>query len=156
MGSVMNPREFRELATILAAKEDSTSAELRTAVSRAYYAVYNVAVDFLQKIGVKHAGGWEAHRMIPEALRYGSDEELSGAALELVDLRRMRWAADYDMQDREVEDQRTVQKLAARAKQAIKKMDGCQDDPARATLARGKIRGWAGSAEGARKGFTVL
>ena len=45
------------------------------------------------------------------------------------------------------EDQRTVQKFAARAKQAIKKLDDSEADSARFMDARIKIRNWAGSAD---------
>lgn len=151
----MNPRDYRDLASKLAAKADTTSAELRTAVSRAYYALFNVAVELLQKMRVKHVGGWEAHRLIPDALRFSGNRDLSIAAGELVDIRKMRWAADYDMGDDVVEHNRTVQKIAARAKQAIKKLDGCEADPTQYMDARIKIRNWAGSAEGVGKGFTL-
>jgi uncharacterized protein (UPF0332 family) len=140
----------------LAAKEDVTRAELRTAVSRAYYALYHVAVGLLKKMGVKHSGGWEAHQMIPDALRYSGNDHVIAAARELLDLRKARWAADYDMEDEAVEEQTRVHKLVARAKQAIKKLDNCEADAARFVEARIKIRNWAGSVEGVGKGFSLV
>jgi len=59
------------------------------------------------------------------------------------------------MEDTSVENHRLVQKVVARAKQFAKKFDECEGDPARFMEARVKIRNWAGSAEGAGKGFTL-
>ncbi len=151
----MNPRAFQELASVLATKADATSAELRSAVSRAYYALYNVAVALLKKMGVRHQNTGELHQLVPDALRYGRDESVGVATRVLVEIRKMRWSADYDMDDDAVEDQRTVRKLVAQAKQAIKKLDECQADTTRFIDARVKIRNWVGSAAGAGKGFSL-
>ena len=125
----MDPREFGILASRLAAGTDVMPVELRTAVSRAYYAAFNVATIFLKKLGVKLPVGWEGHKMLAIALRYGGDEKLTSASHEMDELRGFRWAADYDMQDVRVEQQRIVRKLCARSKQIIKKLDECEADP---------------------------
>lgn len=151
----MNPRDYGELASRLAAKADATPAELRTATSRAYYALYNVAVLFLEKMRVKIPKGGEAHKLVGEALRHCGDDNVAKAARDMDDLRMARWAADYEMADTVAEDQRRVQKSAARAKQAIKKLDECEANPTRFMEARIKVRNWAGSADGAGKGFTL-
>src|SRR5206468_1897350 len=119
---VMNPRDFLDLAGNLAASAAPTSAELRTAISRAYYAAYHVAVALLKKMGVHLPGGWEAHRLVGEALRNGGDAKVSAASRDLDELRKSRWAADYDMEDVAVENQRMVQKIVARARQIGKKL----------------------------------
>src|SRR5262245_4565058 len=123
LGGLMNPRDFSALSWKLASKDDCSSLELRTAISRAYYGAYNVAAEFLKKIGVKHAGGADAHRLIPEALRQSRDIQIDSAVADLDGLRKMRWSADYDMEARDVEDHRTIRKFTARAKQIIKKLD---------------------------------
>ena len=107
-------------------------------------------------MGVRHPQGWEGHKLVAEAPRYSGDPKVQAASRELDDLRKARWAADYDMGDDEVEHQRTVQKWAARARQAIKKLDECAADPQRLLEARRSTRNWAGSAEGAGKGFSLL
>ncbi|HEV3260817.1 MAG TPA: HEPN domain-containing protein [Gemmataceae bacterium] len=152
----MDPRDYLALASQLAVKEKPSPAELRTAVSRAYYAAFNAAVDLLKKMGVRHPDGWEGHKLVAEALRYSGDSKVQAASRELDDLRKARWAADYDMADDEVEHQRTVQKWVARARQLIKKLDECAADPQRLLQARITTRNWAGSAEGAGKGFALL
>jgi uncharacterized protein (UPF0332 family) len=59
----MNPRDYIDVAWALATKEQATPAELRTAVSRAYYATFNAVVALLRVWGVtlRKAGkviGW--------------------------------------------------------------------------------------------------
>jgi hypothetical protein len=152
----MNPREYAELASQLASKERPTIAELRTSVSRAYYSAFNVAIEFRKGIGVTAPEGWEGHKLVAEALRYSGDDKIGAASRELDDLRKARWAADYDMLDDHVEHQRSVQKWAARSRQINKKLDDCTTEEARLASARVKIRTWAGSVAGAGKRFTVF
>ena len=152
----MNPRDFGGLASRLAGGENPTTAELRTAVGRAYYSAFNVAVALLKKLKVQLPTGWEGHRLLAVAIRHCEDEHLTTVSHEFDELRAARWAADYDMQGVAVEDQRMVRKWCARAKQMIKKLDECEADPARFLEARVKIRNWAGSAEGAGKGFSLI
>jgi uncharacterized protein (UPF0332 family) len=151
----MNPRDYLAQASELVQKESPSAADLRTAVSRSYYATFHVAVALLKKSGIKAPEGWEGHKLVAEALRYTEDPQLQAAASELDDLRKARWKADYDMEDDDVEHQRTVEKSVARARQAVKKMDALEADSARLIQARNKVRTWAGSAVGIHKGFTL-
>jgi uncharacterized protein (UPF0332 family) len=152
----MNPRDFLMQASELVGKETPTAVDLRTAISRAYYASFNVAVALLKKMGIKAPDSWEGHKLVAEALRYSEDQKVQAASHELDDLRKARWKADYDMEDDEVEHQRTVAKFVARAKQAIKKMDECEVDAARFMQARNKVRTWASSSTGSQKGFILF
>ena len=45
----MNPREFLKVASELVA--GATPAKIRTGISRAYYAAYNVGVEVLTEMG---------------------------------------------------------------------------------------------------------
>src|SRR5436190_2161970 len=144
----MNPRDYLIQASDLVGKEAPTAADLRSAVSRAYYAAFNVAVALLKKMGVKAPENWEGHKLVAEALRYSEDQKVQAASHEMDDLRKARWKADYDMEDDEVEHQRTAAKFVARAKQAVKKLDECEADAARFTQARNKVRTWASSSAG--------
>jgi hypothetical protein len=92
---------------------------------------------------------------VTEALQNSGDVEVRASAAELTDLRKARWKADYDMEDAEVEHERTVRKVVARAKQCIKQLDACVADESRRRVVSTGIRRWAGSAAGASKGFTL-
>jgi uncharacterized protein (UPF0332 family) len=152
----MNPRRFFDVAGDLAASADPTPAELRTAISRAYYAAYHVAVGLLGRMGVRLPGGWEAHKLVGEALRNSADIKIAAASRDLDENRKFRWAADYDLGDSSVENQRFGQKIVARAKRIAKEIDACEADSARFIEVRIRIRNWAGSAEGAGKDFLLI
>src|SRR5437879_6346925 len=87
LGIVMDPRDFAGLASRLPAAETPTSAELRTAVSRAYYAAFNVAIDLLAKLGIKAPASWEGHKLVAVALRHCGDGMLTTISHEIDDLR---------------------------------------------------------------------
>ena len=76
----MNPRDFLIVASNLAGKDSPTAAELRTAVSRGYYALYNTAVEFVGKCRVKVLDNQEGHRAVPKALRACGDNNLRDVA----------------------------------------------------------------------------
>ena len=151
----MNPRDFLDTASRLSSSSSPTAADLRTSVSRAYYAAFNVALEFLRNAGVKPPDGWEGHRLVSEALQYSDDHEIRAGAAELTDLRKARWKADYEMDDTEVEYERTVRKLVARSRQMIRKLDNCSLDEVRRRDTSMKIRKWAQTADGSARGFIV-
>jgi uncharacterized protein (UPF0332 family) len=99
----MNPRDYADLAAQLANQETPSAADLRTAVSRAYYAAFNVVVALLESMKVKPPADWGGHKVVAEAMRHSDDRKLREVAWELDDLRKARWAADYDMEDDGVE-----------------------------------------------------
>lgn len=55
----MNPRDFHRLAARL--MTDFSPAAARTAISRAYYASYNVAVETLTEMGFRVSRGPAGH-----------------------------------------------------------------------------------------------
>lgn len=57
VGVKMDPRDFLTLASQLASGKNPSAADLRTAVSHAYYTVFNVAIDLLKKMRIKPPGG---------------------------------------------------------------------------------------------------
>ena len=109
----MDARDFLKLATELSQR--GRAADLRAAVGRAYYAVFNFAAEMLRgwKIPVtRNAGG---HGEILRYLSNSGDAELHRVQLELGRLRAQRNAADYDLAAKHVEDQKTVQASVAKA-----------------------------------------
>jgi uncharacterized protein (UPF0332 family) len=57
----MDPRDFSALAQNLAMMLNAEPSRYRTAISRAYYAAFLVALDFIQKAGVEPRSGHEGH-----------------------------------------------------------------------------------------------
>ena len=82
-----NPLDFLRTAEFLA-ERDSSEADLRTAVSRTYYAVLLTVVDSLGVIAGQHIHT----RAIGELTRYDQP-----AGLQLRQLKNLREIADYDL-----------------------------------------------------------
>lgn len=59
---MMGGRDFLDLAVRLS--EGRSEAELRTAVSRAYYAAFHVAKELLEDAGIALPNTAEAHRNV--------------------------------------------------------------------------------------------
>ncbi len=91
----MNERDFLTLAVSLAA--ESTEAAWRTAVSRAYYAVFHVARLLLQDLGFAIPRADRAHAYLTLRLQNCGNPQVGQAGTDLEDLRRLRNRADYDL-----------------------------------------------------------
>ena len=89
-----DPSGFLQLAASLSRKDGATEAELRTAVSRAYYAVFLHARERLAAAGrINPTGRGTDHELVIGALR-----SLGGSQGDQVDkLRRSRNRADYNL-----------------------------------------------------------
>jgi len=75
----MNPREFQQLASKLA--NGNSPAEFRTAISRAYYAAYNVGVEVLEQMGFRISEGPAGHGEVRHHLNNSGDIEMMRVAL---------------------------------------------------------------------------
>jgi len=114
----IKPEDFLELAKQLASRRDEAS--LRTAVNRAYYALFHngrrIVKDFRPHWPVPT--GPEVHKVLPDYLmRIGLDEQIPEfitLANEIKKLRRRRREADYDI-DKRFMSQKEVINLIRRA-----------------------------------------
>src|SRR5216683_5344874 len=97
----MNPRDFTRLASDLATK--GGSAECRSAISRAYYGVYNVATQFLELMGIQRPKQ-TYHLTLQYRLRASGDVEIEQLGDDLGDLCQRRNHADYKMDDKPSEN----------------------------------------------------
>ena len=95
----MNPTDFISLALKLA--NSRQEAELRTAVSRAYYGAFHAARELLEQCGVgfppKELLGADVHTKVRFCLANADDTETALIANKLSDLRSQRNGADYDL-----------------------------------------------------------
>jgi hypothetical protein len=146
----MDPRAFLDVAFALAHKDAPSAGELRTAVSRAYYGLYNTAVDFLDKCRVSVVDNQSGHRVVPGALRACGDVKLREAAATLDDLRNARWQADYMMTAAGPEHAGTVKRHVRHARQAINVIDACEQNVDRFREVKTSVRRWAATAANVR------
>ena len=96
----MNPADFHSLADRLV-RESGTGglspAACRTAVSRAYYAAYNVSVALLDHVGFATTNVGACHTHVQHALMNSGIEILVKVGSNLATLYAERRRADYEM-----------------------------------------------------------
>jgi hypothetical protein len=98
----MDPREFLKLAGRLTG--NSSPANNRTAISRAYYAAHLVTKNFLSDvIGLNIVKSGHAHGIVAKYMGNCDDIELDKLEKQLGDLQGMRIDADYEMELSNVE-----------------------------------------------------
>ena len=131
----MNPREFQELAEELA--HGKRPAELRSAISRAYYAAYLVAVETLRGMSFRISKGSAGHAEVQRCLFNSGDPALAKIGSDLSDFRRTRNLADYDPGDKSVEEQAKAVVYVAMARKIIQALDTCQAEPQRSRIIAG-------------------
>jgi uncharacterized protein (UPF0332 family) len=96
----MNPEDFIAVARVLATGPNQ--AHWRSAVSRAYYGAFHVAMRFLASLGITFSKTASAHEKVAFCLRAANDGALTEAARKLATLREIRNTADYRLDDRSI------------------------------------------------------
>jgi hypothetical protein len=117
----MNPRDLCQLATRLV--DGGSPAELRTAISRAYYAVYLVAVEHLEGMNFRISKGPGGHGEVQHHLNNSGDADLQHISSQLGDPHGRRIRADYHLDRRDVENPKTARALVIQALQMIETLD---------------------------------
>jgi uncharacterized protein (UPF0332 family) len=135
----MNPRDFQVLASSLAA--GGTPAASRAAISRAYYAAFNVGAELLRGMRFSLGRGAAAHGEVQRCLANSGDVEVAAAASELHSLHSQRIRADYQMDRTDVENRRIAVDVARQAGSIIRILDDAFGGPDRAGLETA-IRAW--------------
>lgn len=135
----MNPREFHVLASTLAA--GGTPAESRAAISRAYYAAFNVGAELLRGMGFSLGKGAAAHGEIQRCLANSGNLEVAAVASELNALHSQRIRADYQLDRTDVENKRNAVEIARQAGMMIQSLDDAFRGSRRPEL-EAAIRAW--------------
>ena len=91
----MSPREFLSLADRLLG--ETTEADWRTAISRAYYAAFHESRELLASWGFVIRQADQAHTGVSRRLTCSGSPQLVNLGRSLSDLKRMRNVADYDL-----------------------------------------------------------
>jgi uncharacterized protein (UPF0332 family) len=91
----MNPVDFLDVAGEWAA--GNREAEWRSAASRAYYAAFHVARKLLHQAGFVVPQAEQAHAYLWLRLANAGHPDVERAGNDLIYLRRVRNAADYDL-----------------------------------------------------------
>jgi hypothetical protein len=118
----MIPQLFLTLAEKLAA--DSGPAECRSAISRAYYAVYNTGERFLEKMKFRRPKK-DFHVVLQRRLLASGDTEIVQIGSDLGDFHQERIHADYQMDDRDPENENNAAAAIKKATKMIAAFDNC-------------------------------
>jgi hypothetical protein len=136
----VEPIEFQNLALRLAA--NSSAAELRTAISRAYYAVFLLAYQFIRELGFSVGQGSQAHGEIRNRLGNSGDVEVQRVGSQLSDLHNKRIRADYHLDRVDVENQKTVQAVVQQSGKLIQILENHRKDATKSQLVKDAIKNW--------------
>jgi hypothetical protein len=118
----MQPHLFLDAARDLA--RIGGPAQCRSAISRAYYAVYNVAEDFLRRMGFQRPKK-DYHSTLHRRLMAGGDAAIVQLGNDLQDFHQERVDADYKMADKAAENPANAQAAIVKADQMIQTLTGC-------------------------------
>lgn len=126
-------REFLAVADALAA--GPTEAEWRSAVSRAYYAAFHTAREFLTRLRFRVPAGEQAHAYLWLRLSNTGDPTSDTIGRLLRDLRGRRNIADYDLA--RPRTQPNAADATTDARDLIARMDALTGTPAETAIRDG-------------------
>jgi hypothetical protein len=132
-------REFQKLASELVKRNEP--AEIRTAISRAYYATHNVGAEILTGMGFEIVEGAGGHGDVWNRLSNSGDSEVMRVGSQLSNLHTTRIHADYWLNRKEVENQKTGQALVKQANRMIQILDEYYSEPKRTQIIKA-IQDW--------------
>jgi uncharacterized protein (UPF0332 family) len=117
----MMPHRFLEAARRLA--NGAGPEDWRSATSRAYYAVFNVAVRLLGQMNI-HKPKANYHVVLQQRLLASGDPDLQHLGSDLGDFHVERNDADYKMDSKRAENQANAQAAVLKAEGMIAVLDG--------------------------------
>jgi uncharacterized protein (UPF0332 family) len=137
----MRAHDFWRLAERLIANEKNPEG-FRSAVSRAYYASFLTAVDFLAAMNISLLGGSGVHTELLNILGNTSDAALSLTRDSLDTLRNQRNKADYDLLNTTVETEANALIRLKGAFNVIAELNRCRLDTPRFAAVSAATRIW--------------
>ena len=138
----MEPKAFQELAMELVRKSRPVAAELRTAISRGYYAAYHVGVRWFETLGFVIPQGPGGHGEVARRLQNSGDPDLELVGRQLQRCHRQRIQADYQLHDQDVETANTARLCILQTAQIVQSLDACLTDASRRSHVQQAIRAW--------------
>jgi uncharacterized protein (UPF0332 family) len=106
-----------------------SEAAYRTAVNRAYYAVYHCGTEFLAGLGLQASRGPQTHGQLQARVNNCGVAEFQQIYRIICKLYDGRLLADYDLKSNELQSQATAALWVASAKQAIAVIADCKKSP---------------------------
>jgi uncharacterized protein (UPF0332 family) len=113
------------------------AARCRSAISRAYYGAFHLALDFIEDIGCTVHRNASAHIQVQRLLKSSGHHAVEEAGSLLEDLHSDRNNADYRFKNTAVEDQTFAKlrvEMAMKIRSALKE---CEKEPIRTAIKTG-------------------
>lgn len=130
----MNAQEFLSLAGKLVASPSASEAACRTAVSRAYYACFHSAKDYLIELGFRMG----RNHGLPQRMLMSAGVEASLRAGQLLgNLQSERIWADYDLASSRVIDNEIARHCVEVAHEFLTLLTECRQEPLQNTIRTG-------------------
>lgn len=137
---MMDAHDFLDVARELA--QGTTAAHRRSAISRAYYAVYHVAFELLHALGFRLPRDHRGHELVWQYLFSSGVDPTIHAGAQLRRLQSLRVTADYQLRDPHPEAAAVVAHWIARAEQLIRVLDAASADSATCARMTVAIQAW--------------
>jgi uncharacterized protein (UPF0332 family) len=99
----MEPRDFLNIADSLLRGQNPSPAECRTAISRSYYAAFNVAQALLIELNIPMEKGKSSHNEVLDIIVESRNPILKEACDLLAGRKKKRVDADYNMKATDIE-----------------------------------------------------
>lgn len=128
---------FIQLAGKLAAAAAADEAAGRSAVSRAYYDAFHLAMAFLRDLGIVVPANAYAHAVAQRYLIGSGHEDAQQVGMTLASLHSDRIRADYRLDDPRFEDVRFARLKVALAHELRSTLERCRRDENRALITAG-------------------
>lgn len=144
----MKPKAFYNLAYSLA-HNGSGPEDFRSAISRAYYAVYNTADNVVCELVGKldRPERQSYHLRMRDCLKCSHDQLIIQTGHQMWDMFQQRKDADYVMSDPvvDVENPKTAQAVVQQAKKLIERLETAMDNPGRRNRIQTALLNWKSS-----------
>jgi uncharacterized protein (UPF0332 family) len=124
----MDSAEFLDVAKFLVELDNPSPAECRTAISRAYYGVFNVIKDLLIELRVPLEKQKDSHKEVLDIVVQSGDATLKQVCDSLGHIKTKRKDADYDMKVRDVETRAVASRELCLARDLIRKIQKVRTD----------------------------
>lgn len=144
----MDPRDFQKLAHKLV--EGTTPAEVRTAISRAYYAAYSFANEILTDLGFRTFKNAKGHKQTQFRLNNSGDDDIIQVGSKLTDLETKRIRADYQLNRTDVENPKTAKAIVLDVDRVFSALESFRNTPERCQRVAKAIEEYDNSPQGRR------
>jgi hypothetical protein len=123
----MDSAEFLDVAKFLVERDNPSPAECRTAISRAYYGVFNVVNDILIELRIPLDKQKDSHKEVLDIVQSGN-ATFKQVCDSLGHLKIKRKDADYEMKARDVETKAVASRELSLAWGMIGKIQKVRND----------------------------